>query len=190
MGVYRKLRKDFDRDLPQIRKIILDLSEDSGMSVEVSSDHDDVHNCSDITIIRPGKRSLHVGVRGRKFEDSHYNDFLLRFKVISGRKTEIQKIMEGKGDLFLYYFRHSDKKTVWTYRMINLRKFREYLYPFYLLNSALPKFQTIDNNDGSEGKAFCWDYIPKDVIMYSQTTEKIGGEFVNGWGHDLEQNGN
>ena len=172
MGIYKQLRKQFDPDLPQVAEIFL--KESGGKtSVSVSSNYDDINNCSDmymVTTYPDGEVKEHnLGVRGRSFKyfASYKDEFTIRGEVISGNKTEVKKILEGKGDFLFYYFRNPAGDKIMAWRIINLHKFRIYLKG-YLENMPFESLTKISNGDGSYLLPFNVNDMPSGVVLKSK----------------------
>lgn len=97
------------------------------------------------------------------------NDFTIRSKVQSDRPTEIHKIMDGFGDLFLYAFavKNPGELEFIHWKLIDLNQFR-----FTMKNKSVPYFRQQNKFpdgtlDGSEFNAYDVRHFPQSMIIAS-----------------------
>lgn len=99
------LRLDVQRDwnwsdgfLPDIQKILIQ-NAFYVFEVKGASAQQDLKQATDLLLTVSGKKSVAVRIRR---DNCRYRDLTIRARRTSGAKTELEKIKEGNGDLYLY----------------------------------------------------------------------------------------
>lgn len=130
--------------MPEINKIIKDnfwLFPIDITNIELSTSEEDTKESFDLVY----KSKIEISVRIRGNEYLKYCDFTIRNKAKYGGKTEIDKLKEGKGSLYLYAWKNITNKVLQAWVLIDINKIRNDL----LLNGT-QRF----NNDNTGFKAY------------------------------------
>ena len=86
---------------------------------------------------------VNVAVRNRAYLYlEKYGDFTVRSRSLNGGKTEINKIREGCGDIYLYTWQNQQGNNLHTYLLLDLNRFRE-------SELAFKEKKHINNTDGT-----------------------------------------
>ena len=103
---------------PQIKSILI---ENLGkiVNINIADQEQDMKRATDFVITMTGGN---VAVRIRRDGYYKFHDFTLRSSKSSGYKTELQKIIEGYGDFYLYCWTVGDDIKKWI--LVNLEKLR------------------------------------------------------------------
>lgn len=115
-------QRDFswqDGYMPEVQRI-LQLNAIYLFNVSIASWYQDVKQATDMTITLGGKPKS-VGVRLRRSEYG-YRDLTIRAVRSSGARTELEKIMSGMGDAYLYGWTHGFQISEWM--LIDLNRLR------------------------------------------------------------------
>ena len=121
---------------PQIKSILM---ENLGkiVNINIADQEQDMKRATDFVITMTGGD---VAVRIRRDGYYKFHDFTIRSSKPSGHKTELQKIIDGYGDFYLYCWTVGDDIKKWV--LINLEKLR--------ISGILNKpRREIQNTDGS-----------------------------------------
>lgn len=117
---------DFTRDwnwqegyLPEVQRILLQNAVYL-FNVSIASWYQDVKQATDMTVTLGGKPKA-VGVRLRR-ADYSYRDLTIRANRVSGAKTELEKILAGMGDAYLYGWTNGSHISEWM--LIDLNRLR------------------------------------------------------------------
>lgn len=87
---------------------------------------------------------VNVAVRNRSFEYyQRFADFTIRSESKYGLPTEIDKIRNGCGDIYLYVWQNKEGTNLHTYLLVDLEKFRE-------SGLAFAEKRHIRNRDGTK----------------------------------------
>lgn len=147
----KKLWNESDKFLPQIIQLI------SPNLINVAPLYDDQHKATDLIT-----KDARIAVRTRSYKDFKYKEqFTIRSRVVSGRKTEYEKITQGWGDYLFYGFRNKEETQIIYWHLIDLYTFRKYQQPT----------ADIPNGDGSYFKAYNYDEFPPELVI------KSGGKY-------------
>ncbi|MDB4062274.1 hypothetical protein N9515_10125 [Vicingaceae bacterium] len=98
--------------------------------------------------------NFNISVRIRKNKYIKYPDMTIRSKTKNGGKTEIDKIIEGKSQIYFYAFMNTDENKLKKIRIFNVDAIRK------LTNSK--KYSERKNNDGSEFYTYLFSDIFKE----------------------------
>lgn len=86
---------------------------------------------------------VNVAVRNRAYLYlEKYGDFTVRSRSLNGGKTEINKVREGCGDIYLYAWQNQQGSNLHTYLLLDLNRFRE-------SGLAFQEKKHINNSDGT-----------------------------------------
>lgn len=102
----KKFRAEEFKFLECIKNVLV---ENAHLFVEIkqSSRVEDMTQCFDI-VTNFNDHKIAVRIRGSIYH-SKYCDFTIRSEVGSGNDTEIGKIKEGKGEIYLYAWKNNDE---------------------------------------------------------------------------------
>lgn len=154
---YKEDRKWSDKHLPRVRQIV-------GPKLLVDSPKKiDCEEAGDLVI---QGRELRIGVRIRRHEhlDDYGHQFTIRAHRDNNYDTEIDKLIDGKGDLFFYGFSSkSGPPDLEKWILIDLDAFRAQL----LRNKGRKKISTgfVPNGDGTGFRWFNIRSLEKGVII-------------------------
>lgn len=102
-----------------------------------------------------------VRIRANSYEDRYGDEFTLRSSRPSGAKTELQKVLDGFGDYFLYGFRsryEPGRMSSWV--LGDLEAFRR-----WYAEQEGQRGTSIRNGDETWFRAFRIDEMPDDFIV-------------------------
>lgn len=85
-----------------------------------------------------------IAVRNRKHKYLQYGDLTIRTKARGNGKTEIDKIKEGCGDIYLYTWQTENGKSIDSYLLVDLEKLR--------ISGLLEETNELKNGDNTK---FC-----------------------------------
>lgn len=109
--------------MPAINKIIKDnfwLFPVDITNIELSTSDEDTKESFDLVY----KSRIEISVRIRNNEYLKYCDFTIRNKAKYGGKTEIDKLIEGKGSIYLYAWKDVNNSILQAWILININKIR------------------------------------------------------------------
>jgi hypothetical protein len=118
--LYREQRAWSDKFIPQIKRIV------GPYLLGVADDCRDMHEATDLIVIQA--KDLRIAARMRKpgYADKYPYDFTIRADVPSGTRTELQKMVDGFGDLFFYgHANEADQIVRWM--LLDLDAWRAHL---------------------------------------------------------------
>lgn len=142
--------------MPEINKIIKDnfwLFPIDITNIELSTSDEDTKESFDMVY----KSKIEISVRIRNNEYLKYCDFTIRNKAKYGGKTELDKLVAGKGSLYLYAWKNSNNEILQSWILIDINKIRN-----DLLTNGKQRF----NIDGTAFKAYSLLWIKdKDAIL-------------------------
>jgi hypothetical protein len=159
--------------IPYIKKLL------GLICVEIADiDEDRKHNTDLLFDVGSGR----VAVRVRRIEErlkyNRRNEVTFRFSLSSGVETEFSKLLYGWGDYFLYGWGEDTRKTLPSYVLIDLEKFRGWWAnraTHYMFasdgQSRLPQgvSKFFNEETGEHFLAFCLDCMPRDVAKHRYT---------------------
>lgn len=135
--------------------------------IEIASEHLDQKEATDLLLTCPTRfSSAHYAVRVRRH---HYlaefgYQFTIRSRSANGGQTELEKIMEGKGDLMLFAFAGPKSIGFSKYTIIDLNVFRKWA------DGKTHQFKQIPNaKDGTKFCAFDLRELPYEMVVKSET---------------------
>lgn len=154
-------RRWSDRFLPGIKQI-LGLHLISAAPVE-----EDVRRNTDLIVLKMAAVRIACRVRRYEYYYEYKDQFTIRYKLPSGEKTELAKIIEGWGDYFFYAFADEKEERLISWRLCDLNVFRLWLAGLLLRaeSGSLP-FEVKENKDGSSAFAvFAFSDLPDEFII-------------------------
>lgn len=118
--------------MPEIDKIIKEnfrLFPQDITHVELSTSEEDTKESFDLIY----KSNVQISIRIRNNPYLKYADFTIRSKSYCGLKTEIDKLKEGLGTIYLYAWKNVDNTSFESWILVDINKFRpaftEYFQP-------------------------------------------------------------
>lgn len=120
-----ELRLDVRRDwnwsdgyLPEVRRILMQ-NATLLVSVEIASHYQDVKEATDMLLLMGGTRAIAVRLRRAQYR---YRDLTIRASRSSGSRTELEKLREGYGDIYLYGWTSDFRIAEWM--LVDLHRLR------------------------------------------------------------------
>jgi len=151
-----KIRIEEVKFMSEINKIIKDnfwLFPIEITNIELSTPEEDTKESFDLTY----KSRIEISVRIRNNEYLKYCDFTIRNKAKYGGKTEIDKLTEGKGNLYLYAWKNINNEILQSWILIDINKIRN-----DLLANGIQRY----NKDNTAFKAYSLLWIKdKNAIL-------------------------
>ena len=160
-------RKEERKFLAEVKKhldIAFNLIQFSSVTTKLteSSQYQDRNESFDM-LYQINDKSYEVSIRYRNFEYLKYQDLTIRSKVISGYKTELDKILEGKGQFYFYAYKNQGNDRLIEVYLVDMNIIRSlYADGKYQtrynknINDQLVAFSFADiKNEGGEIYHFC-----------------------------------
>jgi len=113
--------------MPEINKIVKDnfwLFPAEITNINLSTEEEDTKESFDL--VYNSKVEISVRIRGYKYW-KEYCDFTIRNKSKYNNKTELHKLIEGKGSLYLYAWKTMDEQKLYAWVLIDINKIRSLL---------------------------------------------------------------
>jgi hypothetical protein len=117
--------------------------------VELSTSDEDTKESFDLVY----KSKVDVSIRIRKNKFSKYADLTIRSKAKYGGKTELDKLIEGKGSIYLYAWKTINEEMFQSWVLVDINKIRDLLTEYIGLPD-IPNYDKNGNKDGTAFKAF------------------------------------
>lgn len=117
------------------------------MDINKSTPVKDIHYATDYTI-KTSNRDIAVRVRDPEKKGRRFRDLTIRTKTKWNRKTEIDKIKEGYGDIYLYCWKDKNYK-IKDYMIIDIHKLRSSKL-LEKKRKPIPNVDSAGNKDGTE----------------------------------------
>lgn len=137
--------------MPEINKIIKDnfkLFPQDITFIELSTSQEDTKESFDLVY----KSRVEVSIRIRNNTYLKYADLTIRSKSKYGNKTELNKLIEGKGSIYLYAWKTINNEYFQSWILVDINKIRS-LFTDYVLPDRY-------NSDGTAFK-----YYPVSTIV-------------------------
>lgn len=146
MNYYDANRSWSDRFLPEIKRLV------GGHLLSSAPDHHDWHNATDLMML--DARDIRVAARVRRhgYAERYPNEFTIRCRIPSGGKTELSKIVEGKGDWMFYGHADAANTNIAAWWLIDLRAFRAAL----IRNQVNGTHLRYGKGQNPDGTGFVW----------------------------------
>jgi hypothetical protein len=141
-----------DRFIPQLKRILADIL------IGPAPEEEDQKRNTDLIVL--GMQNLRIACRVRRpryFKD-YFREFTIRLDRPTGAKTELDKILDGFGDYFLYAFADAAEKRIQTWTLGRLPVFRTH----YQSGRAPGRVKC--NPDGTRFRYWSWAEFPSEFI--------------------------
>jgi hypothetical protein len=135
--------------------------------IEIASEHLDQKEATDLLLTCPTRfSSAHYAVRVRRhnYLADYGFQFTIRSRSANGGRTELEKIMSGKGDLMLFAFAGPENTGFAKYTIIDLDQFRNWADGRTHLFKHIP-----NSSDGTTFCAFDLRQMPREMVVKSGT---------------------
>lgn len=127
-------------------------------------DDDALRNTDLLTLCLPGEVRIACRIRRFQYLQLYPDEFTLRCSVPSGRDTEIDKLLDGWGNLLFYGFANADETDLAAWFIGDLAVFRTWTAWHRRQFGRWPG-QLRDNRDGTRFMAFCVSEIDPAFIV-------------------------
>lgn len=151
----------FERDKLWSDKFMRTIKQVLGLCLLTEGNFDeDAKENTDLRVL--SLKGVRIGCRVRTygFYEKYPDEFTIRYSRPSGVKTEIDKIMEGWGDLFFYGFSNEKETSLIKWTLADLNVFRAW----YTKDKARPRYVP---ESGCQLTAFKWSQLPKEFVIDS-----------------------
>jgi hypothetical protein len=149
-----------DHFMPEVKQIL------GGYLIREPHPEEDYKRNTDLIVLSIDQVRIGVRIRRNCYLDSFGDQFTIRAGLPNGTKTELQKIMEGWGDLFFYGFCDPTETRLARWTIGDLEMFRV-VYLKYTAGGHLFG-QPVPNLDGTSGLAFRWITFPRMALASSE----------------------
>lgn len=157
MGAYADDRVWSDRFINELRRIV-------GPYLLVPSSFEvDTQQAADLVVFRGRDVTVACRVRRHGYADQYPYDFTIRSNRATGARTELEKIIDGWGDWFLYGHATADGHGLARWMLLDLSAFRAAL----IRAPESVRMQKKDNGDGTKFRAIDVRSLPKSVLVAS-----------------------
>lgn len=105
------------------------------------------------------RADIQISVRIRSFKYRNYNDITIRSRAKNGGLTEIDKLIDGKGQIYFYGVLSENEEKIIKYILFDIDKIRN-----KLKQNGLEK----TNFDGTKFKCYTFDFLKDNsaIINY------------------------
>lgn len=114
----KKFSQKFEDEVKQIFADLL---------IQRAPDHVDWNEATDLTIMQIHPFDIGVRIRRHKYLEDYGDEITMRYKRSNGKKTEWDKLVDGKGDYYFYGFCDEDEEKICAYNILDLTHFRAQL---------------------------------------------------------------
>lgn len=141
--------------------------------LRVGTPDEDKNECGDL-VLRIDQKMYPIRVRRNSFYNKFYNDFALSENIspITG-KTEVDKIVEGYGQYYVYSFTNIEETDIEYWRIYDLNVFRLWIHRCLLQNKGvMPGISRMKNARFSKFRTFDVSEIPNMIVDQSKNYKK------------------
>lgn len=110
------------------------------------------------------KMDFTISIRIRRNKYLQYNDLTIRSKSLNGGKTEIDKIMEGRAQMYFYAYMNEEETELIKIRMVDVQSIRF----LHLMDCYTQRY----NHDGTEFITFSFADIKENMGAIYQYDKK------------------
>ena len=149
----RELEHKYKNDIEKICfKHCYEIGIDEFALLSISTKDEDVKQSFDM-IFRECNKKLSVRIRTNQF--IKFNDITIRTKSKNGGRTELDKILEGKSDIYFYAYQNKNEDKIVQYHIVDINIIRAF--------TKQKKYTELKNYDGTEFYAYKFN----DIINYA-----------------------
>lgn len=166
------MRADVRRDFDWQRKFIPRMQAIVGqyLAVEEAPFEDDTERNTDLIVLAAKAGEIRVGCRVRSltYRAKYGDQFTIRCSRPNGLATELDKILDGWGDYFLYGFGERGG-------LFKIPRFRDWTLADLAVFRAHYRRglgMAVRNPDRTEGRAFEWAWFPPEFVIATTRTEQ------------------
>jgi hypothetical protein len=102
---------------------------------------------------------IQISVRIRSFKYKNYNDITIRSKAKNGGLTEIDKLIDGKGQIYFYGVLSENEETIIKYILFDIDKIRN-----KLKDNGIER----TNFDGTKFKFYTFNFLKENNAIINQ----------------------
>lgn len=158
MNAYSPNRAWSDAFLPYVKGILAD------HLLTIAPDPIDWFEATDLLVTEGTPRRIAVRIRRPGYAETYPYDFTIRCKLPSGNRTELDKIVDGHGDLLFYGHACNSGPGLARWWLFDLRDFRAALIR-HAANGYPLRFGEKANPDGTRFKWFDVRSFPEDLVV-------------------------
>jgi hypothetical protein len=140
-------------------------------------DEDRRHNTDLMLKGKHRRYAVRVRRAEQRLEWNRRNEITFRLGLPSGMETELDKLMNGWGDVLLYAWGDEATRRLVSYSLVDLDVLRGWIFRETLRLGRLPGDVQRDQDGSATFVAFCLDCLPPEVIMRRRTA--IPGDPAN-----------
>jgi hypothetical protein len=130
-----------------------------------ASIEDDQERNTDLITLKLEPKRIACRVRAHKYWLEYADEFTIRCSRPRGTKTELEKIVEGWGDLFLYGFSDSQAPTLFLWLLGDLAVFRRWYVERQQQDRKAPGILKRNHDGSSDFRAFAIADLPAEFIL-------------------------
>ena len=173
---WRGLKEWSDQYMPAV-KIVLEahrlLFTTRAIITEASRQEDMAHN-TDLVVVVVGASKIACRIRSENFMRYYPDEFTIRSEVVSGAKTELEKVLEGWGDYYLYGFGNEKTKGLLLWHICRYDIFRAWHKRELaeLPEGCLPGIEGCAHNyEGNRFRRYQWTDLPDGFVIATGGSE-------------------
>ncbi len=131
------------------------------VKIELSSSEEDTEESFDLIF----NSEIEISVRIRDHYYLQYSDFTIRSRAKNGGRTEIDKLKDGKGNIYLYAWKSENKDSLYAWALVDIKKIRS------LFSGGI----TRQNEDGTRFKVYSFKQIKEldGIIAYKHIRKRF-----------------
>ena len=155
MNDIRFLENKFFKEIK--KHILLALPKIQYINFRLSTDEEDTKLSFDMVC----NIDILISIRIRKNKFKVYNDLTIRSKSKNNGKTEIDKIMDNKSQIYFYAYMNEKENSLEKIRIVDVETIKKL--------TIKEKYQKRKNNDGTEFNTYLFSEIKKengDIYQY------------------------
>jgi|TARA_R110001592_G_scaffold244765_1_gene506155 hypothetical protein len=155
MNDIRFLENKFFKEIK--KHILLALPKIQYINFRLSTDEEDTKLSFDMVC----NIDILISIRIRKNKFKVYNDLTIRSKSKNNGKTEIDKIMDNKSQIYFYAYMNEEENLLEKIRIVDVATIKKL--------TIKEKYQKRKNNDGTEFNTYLFSEIKKengDIYQY------------------------
>jgi len=154
----KQIRQQENKFLPFIKSVIdysLPNITKGNFNVKLSTDYED----SKLSFDAIYSTDIEISIRLRTYSYINYNDFTIRYRSNSGIETEIDKLIDGKGNLYFYGFLNEQQTEPIKWILFDINKIRNKLLTTgYIRNNRF---------DLTQLKVYSFDFLKENNAIIS-----------------------